>query len=76
MLELGKRGFDVAWHGDVYQSGEIVPLQGEATIEGAGPIGGALVLIFEDCDQMVSIGGVGVFDPKSSTTSEKAIGLV
>ena len=35
---------DVAWHGEVNGAGVIIPFEGKAAVEGAGPVGGDGVL--------------------------------
>ena len=53
---------DVAWHGDVDGAGGVVPFEGEAAIEGAGPVGGDGVLCLESVDEMLCVFGADVFD--------------
>jgi hypothetical protein len=46
-IELFEGSWEIAWHGDVDASFVTVPVEGEATAEGAGPIDGEFVVGFE-----------------------------
>jgi hypothetical protein len=47
MFESCEGSWDVSWHGDVDVSFVTVPVEGEATAEGAVPIDGEFVVGFE-----------------------------
>ena len=57
MLELGKGCGNVTWHGYVDGTGEVVPFEGESTVEGPGPVSGDFVHVFDGIYEVL-----GVFD--------------
>ena len=51
---------DVAGHGEVDGSGGVVPLESEAAVERAGPVGGNFILELEGVDQVLGVFGADV----------------
>jgi hypothetical protein len=60
--------WDVSWHGDVDVSFVIVPVECEATAEGAVPINGKFVVGFECVNQMLGVGFRKILDTKVINT--------
>ena len=55
MLELVEGFIDVPWHGDVYISLVIVPVNGEATVIVAWPVSEDGVVFTRRCKQLFTI---------------------
>jgi hypothetical protein len=53
---------DVAGHGEVYGVIDVVPLEGEAAVESAFPVGGDDVEEFEGVNEVLGVVVANVFD--------------
>ena len=67
---------DVARHGDVDITHGVVPVQGESSVKGTGPILGDFVVGIERINKVVRIFFGKMFDTKSSTYEVNVVGLV
>ena len=64
MLEFVKGCLEIFWHGDVAGACGIVPVNGEFSEEGTGPVDGDGVGFLEVLDEVVGVLLADVFDPK------------
>ena len=64
VLEFCKGFLDVAGHRIVDSAGFVIPLESEATVQGAGPIGGDDVQLLQGVDQMLGMFAAGILDAK------------
>jgi hypothetical protein len=55
---------DIAWHGDVNMTSTVVPVKSEAAVEGAGPVDGEFVVVFDGADEMESVEFGVILDAK------------
>ena len=53
VTELAKGGFDILGHGDVEGVIVVVPVEGDPTVEGAGPVGGAFVVLVQGIGEVL-----------------------
>jgi hypothetical protein len=52
MLEFVECRGNVVWHGEINGAIGVVPVECEATVEAASPVGGDCVKVFEGFDEM------------------------
>ena len=64
MLEFVKGCLEIFGHGDVAGACGIVPVNGESTEEGTGPVDGDGIQFLEGLDEVVSVFFADVLDPK------------
>ena len=65
MAETLSRFLDIVGHGDIdiwSGLGSVIPIKGKATVSGAGPVDGHIIVFFDGCDEMVGVGFTEIFD--------------
>ena len=75
VIELFEITIEISRHGYFYKPLIVVPIEGESTVEVAGPFGCDLVVIFEEVDEVHCIIFEKYFTPKSATHRVNVVGL-
>ena len=71
MIEFCETARDVPGHGDVHVAGVVVPVKGEAAVEGSGPVDGEFVVSLDGANEMESIELGVIFDAEIVDAEDK-----
>ena len=67
MAKTLTRFLDIVGHGDIdvwSGLGSVMPIKGKATVFGAVPVNGHIIVLFDGCDEMVGLGFTEIFNTK------------
>ena len=74
MAETFTRFLDIVGHGDIdvwLGLGSVMPIKGKATVSGAGPVNGHIIVLFDGCNEMVGVGFTKIFNTEVIHTERK-----